>query len=66
MVKKHEPFLTPPQVSLPGVTNGVPQHFVMVTPVFANGVTVTGTQTDTDCYPTAGQVWFSSSKVFVV
>ena len=44
MVKAQEPFFTPPHTAMPGVTTGVPQHLVVVAPVWAKGVTVTGTQ----------------------
>ena len=44
MVKEHAPFLTPPQTAVPDVITGSPQHFVIVAPVCAKGVTVTGTQ----------------------
>ncbi len=33
---------------MPGFTTGSPQHLVLVMPVCAKGVTVTGTHTDTD------------------
>ena len=56
IVKTQEPFLSPSQVTFPGMTTGVPQHFVKVAPVLAKGFTVTGTQMDADRYPTAGQV----------
>ena len=48
MVKKQEPFFVPPQTSRPCVTTGSPQHLVVVAPVCAKGVTVTGTQMEAD------------------
>lgn len=48
IVKKQEPFLTPPHTSRPGMTTGEPQHLVTVVPACAKGVTVTGTQIDAD------------------
>lgn len=48
MVKTQEPLRTPLQTSRPEVTTGEPQHLVVVVPVCAKGVTVTGTQIDAD------------------
>ena len=47
MVNEQTPFFVPGQVVAFGVTLGSPQHFVFVRPGFANGFTVTGTQTET-------------------
>lgn len=48
MVKVQAPLRTPEQVARPGVTTGFPQHLVTVAPVWAKGVTVTGTQMEAD------------------
>lgn len=48
IVNEQLPFFKPPQTSMPGFTTGSPQHLVLVMPVCAKGVTVTGTHTDTD------------------
>ena len=48
MVKVQAPLRTPEQVASPGVTTGFPQHLVTGAPVWAKGVTVTGTQIDAD------------------
>lgn len=55
-VNTQVPFFTPSHSAHPGVTTALPQHFVTVAPVFANGETVTGTQTEDIWYATVGQV----------
>lgn len=44
----------PGQGIVPGIITGEPQQKVVVGSTFANGVTVTGLQTETGTYPTAG------------
>ena len=48
MVNTQAPFRSPSHVTFPGITMGAPQHLVNVAPVFANGLTVTGTQIEAD------------------
>jgi len=46
IVNAQAPFFFPGQGFSPETIMGSPQHFVTVGPVWANGDTITGTQTD--------------------